>query len=273
MEEGMQSRGGVVHRRRGEGLPVVLIHGIPGVGRGWAAVERELPGGLDVITPDLLGFGRSDSPPTTTIDTVGPAAQAAALGALLDELGVAGATLVGHDFGAPVAALLAHSRPDLVAGLVLLAGNTFPDTPIPFPLSLTTLPVVGPLAAAALFSSPSLRMILRQGTGPDASPPDADVYLGDGRQRRSIATIFGGALTRLAELYAPVEQALHAVGVPSLVGWGDRDPFFPLAQGERTAAALGAPLHVFERTGHFVPHERPVDVARCIEKVVTDVHR
>jgi pimeloyl-ACP methyl ester carboxylesterase len=193
--------------------------------------------------------------------------------ALLDELAVPRATVVGHDFGTPVSVLLAATRPDLVAALSLLAGNTFPDTPIPFPLSLTTAPIIGDLFSRLLFSAPSLALMLRQGTGPGSAPPDAGVYLGDRGQRRTIATIFSGALTRLAELYAPVAAALDALEVPVLVGWGDRDPFFPLEQGERTAAAANARLHVFHGAGHFLPHERPVEVAREIAAFATAVSK
>ncbi len=192
---------------------------------------------------------------------------------LLDELAVRRATVVGHDFGAPVSVLLAATRPDLVGALSLLAGNTFPDTPIPFPLSLTTAPVIGGLFSRLLFSAPSLTLMLRQGTGPGTAPPDADVHLGDRRQRRTIAAIFSGALTRLDELYSPVAAALEGLEVPVLVGWGDRDSFFPLEQGERTAAAANARLHVFHGAGHFLPHERPVEVAREIAAFATAVSK
>ena len=56
-----------------------------------------------------------------------------------------------------------------------------------------------------------------------------------------------------------------------LVGWGDRDPFFPLEQGERTAAAANARLHVFHGAGHFLPHERPAEVARQVAAFATAV--
>jgi pimeloyl-ACP methyl ester carboxylesterase len=251
----------MAYRRGGSGPTLVLLHGIPGLARGWEGVQAELEATFDVVVPDLIGFGDSERPSKPTIDNVGPAAQAARVAELLDELAVPRATVVGHDFGAPVAVLLAATRPDLVSGLSLLAGNTFPDTPIPFPLSLTTAPVVGGVFSRLLFSAPSLRLMLRRGTGSGTAPPNASVYLGDHRQRRTIATIFSGALTRLAELYDPVAAALEDIEVPVLVGWGDRDPFFPLEQGERTAAALGAPLRIFPGAGHFLPHERPVEVA------------
>lgn len=247
---------------------MVLVHGIPGQGREWDLVEVALARFCDVITVDLLGFGASGGPARPSIEEVGLNAQAMALAALLDELEVRLATIVGHDFGAPIGVLLAASRADLVGALVLLAGNTFPDTPVPFPLSLTTAPVIGGPLSRLLFSRPSLALMLRRGVGEVPSSPDPSVYLGDRRQRRTIATIFSHALVRLEELYAPVAAALDRVDVPVLVGWGECDPFFALAQGARTATAAGGALHVFEGAGHFLPHERPDEVVRVIEDFI-----
>jgi pimeloyl-ACP methyl ester carboxylesterase len=262
---------GMAYRRGGSGTTVVLLHGIPGQGRAWDRVRAALDGAFDVVVPDLIGFGASVRPSRPSIEDVGAGAQAAGVAALLDELAVRRATVVGHDFGAPVSVLLAAARPDLVGAVLLLAGNAFPDTPIPFPLSLSTLPIVGDLFSRVLFSAPSLSLMLRHGTGPGSAPPDAGTYLGDRSQRRTIATIFSGALARLEELYSPVAAALEDLEVPVLVGWGDRDPFFPLDQGERTAAAASARLHVFEGAGHFLPHERPTDVACLIAALASAV--
>jgi pimeloyl-ACP methyl ester carboxylesterase len=260
---------GMAYRRGGGGPTVVLLHGIPGQGRAWERVEARLNPSFDVVTPDLIGFGESDGPNRPTIERVGPAAQAAALEGLLDDLGVRDATVVGHDFGAPVGTLLAAARPDLVSALALLSGNAFPDTPIPFPLSLTNVPIVGGLFSRLLFSRPSLAFMLRQGTGPGSTPPDVGMYLGDLRQRRTIAAIFSGALTGLEEMYTPVAAALDTIDVPVLVGWGDRDPFFPVAQGERTATVANGRLCLFEGAGHFLPHERPTEVAREVADFAT----
>lgn len=270
MYETARSRDGLAFRRRpGDGGTVVLVHGIPGAGRAWDGVAAALPPTIDLIIPDLVGFGGSAVPEPADIDTLGPAAQAHALAALLDELGIRDAVIAGHDFGGPISILVAERRPELVSRLLVLAANTFPDTPIPFPLSLTTAPLVGGLASRAIFSRPSLAMMLRQGVGGGTSP-DAATYIGDRGQHRAIATIFSGALRRLRELYTPVEAALRTLAVPVVVGWGDKDPFFPLAQGRRTADAANGDLRVFAGAGHFLPHERPDEVAAEIEKLLAD---
>lgn len=73
----------------------------------------------------------------------------------------------------------------------------------------------------------------------------------------------------MEELYRPVESALAAVDVPTLVGWGDCDPFFPVSVGERTAELIpNARFRVYEGCGHFVPEERPKEVAADLVRLL-----
>ena len=185
-------------------------------------------------------------------------AQARHLLELLDREGIREVILVAHDFGGPVAAHLLAMAPSRVSALALFATNAFPDTPIPFPLSLVKVPLLGPLAARLLFSRRSLAIMVRRGVGDPAIRLDVDRYVGGKDQRAAIASVFEVSLRRLRELYVPVEQALATAGVPALVGWGDRDPFFPVAIGRRTAELLaGARFCLYEGAGHFLPEERP----------------
>jgi non-heme chloroperoxidase len=80
----------------GSGAPVVLIHGYPLSGRAW---DKQVPVLLDsgrrVITYDRRGFGKSSQPTSGyDYDTF-----AADLAALMTELDLREATLVGHSMG------------------------------------------------------------------------------------------------------------------------------------------------------------------------------
>lgn len=98
--------------------PVVLaLHGLTGHGRRWGRLAALLPE-IRVVAPDLLGHGHSPwEPPWAIVD------QVAAVAAVLDArrpAPPAPVVVVAHSFGSAVAIALAHERPDLVAGLVLL---------------------------------------------------------------------------------------------------------------------------------------------------------
>jgi pimeloyl-ACP methyl ester carboxylesterase len=199
-------------------------------------------------------------------------AQAERLAQTLDQLGIRSATVVGHDFGGPVALHLLNRRPDLVGGLALLATNVFPDTPIPFPLVAVTWPLVGGLASRLLFSAMSLRVMTGRMTGRPPVRLDPGIYVGHRDQARAIRLIFTDALANLADRYGPLEGILRRAAVPGTVVWGDRDPFFPLSQAERTAAAFpDADLHVLPGAGHALPEERPDQVAAAIADLASRI--
>ena len=246
----------------GTGPAVVLVHGIPGSAATWRPVAERLAIDHRVLVPDLLGFGATGG--KVRIDQLRADAQAAALADALDLLDITAAVIVGHDFGGPVALHLLRSRPDLVGALGLLATNAFSDTAIPFPLSSVTWPVVGPAASRLLFSRLSLRLLTRRMVETRRVRLDPRAYIGDATQARAIRLIFSDSLANLAERYLPLEAILSGVNVPADVIWGDRDPFFPLAHGTRTAAVVGVDLRVLSGAGHALAEERPDEVATAI---------
>lgn len=76
--------------------------------------------GRRLLAPDLLGFGRSPSPPDAGYDV---GCHLTALQPLL----VPGTVVVGHSTGGILAAALASLRPDAVRSLVLIGLPAFPD--------------------------------------------------------------------------------------------------------------------------------------------------
>ena len=103
--------------RSGAGAPLVLLHGIGSSRQAWDPVIPALAGYFDVLAVDLPGFG--DSGPLPAETEPGPAALAAAVAGLLDELGITGAHVAGNSLGGWVALELASIRP--VASLTLLS--------------------------------------------------------------------------------------------------------------------------------------------------------
>ncbi len=239
---------------------VLLIHGIPGSAATWNRVAALREPLHQVLAPDLLGFGRQPIPGLP--EALLAPSQARRLLDVLDRAQINRVAVVGHDFGGPVAAHLIAAAPERVTALALFATNAFPDTPIPFPLSTLNVPIVGPIVERLLLSRSALAMMIRRGVGRPKPQLELAQYLGDARQQTAIATIFAASLRRMGELYTPVEAALRSVSVPTLVGWGTRDPFFPVATGQRTAQLIAhSRFRVYEGAGHFLPEERPEAVA------------
>jgi pimeloyl-ACP methyl ester carboxylesterase len=77
--------------------------------------------------------------------------------------------------------------------------------------------------------------------------------------------IFQRSLADLEANYGPIEDMLPDLRNRTLILWGDSDPFFSTAVAERARASItDAELTVFDETGHFVPEERPAEVATTL---------
>jgi pimeloyl-ACP methyl ester carboxylesterase len=111
---------GIEYEVTGQGRPVVLLHGFPDSGRLW---RRQVPAladaGFQVIVPDLRGYGMSDKP--EAVEDYSLPFLAGDVLAVLGSLGIDRAHVVGHDWGAALAWVLASLAPDRVDHLVVLS--------------------------------------------------------------------------------------------------------------------------------------------------------
>ena len=111
---------GIGYEVVGAGRPVLLLHGFPDSGRLWRYQVPALAGaGFQVIVPDLRGYGRSDKP--GPVDAYSLPLLAGDVLAILAELGIGTAHVVGHDWGAALAWGLAALSPGNVDHLVALS--------------------------------------------------------------------------------------------------------------------------------------------------------
>lgn len=104
----------------GEGHPVLLLHGFPDSSRLWRHQVASLSAaGMRAIVPDLRGFGESDKP--AAVEEYAVARSVADMVAILDALALDRVHVVGHDFGAVVAWVLAALAPERVDRLVAMS--------------------------------------------------------------------------------------------------------------------------------------------------------
>ena len=108
-------------RWSGTGNPILLLHGLASTRRFWNLVATDLAG-RPVCAIDQRGHGDSDTP-DEGYDLATVAADAATA---LDALGWSRAVVVGHSWGAAVAATLAADHPERVLATVLVDGGIRP---------------------------------------------------------------------------------------------------------------------------------------------------
>ena len=133
---------------------VLLLHGFPELAYSWRKVMPALAAaGYHVIAPDQRGYGR-----TTGWDDRydGDLASFRMLNLVRDALGLVAALgyravdVVGHDFGAPVAAWCALLRPDVFRSVVLMSSPFAGPPALPFATATAAPPAAAPGFSAVL---------------------------------------------------------------------------------------------------------------------------
>lgn len=252
----------VVHDR-GDGPAVVLLHGQPGTAADWVGVARCLPPTVRVIVPDRPGYGRTGG------RAVGFAANASAVAALLDRLGIEQAHVVGYSWSGGVALALARDHPSRLTGLTLVA-SVRPGAHLGLIDRGLALPVLGTAVSAGvigftglLLQIPRVRHAIDRryrGTTEEGLTALRQALAG-GRagisffhEQQALFHELGGLAGGLADLPVPVT-----------VVYGTNDRIVSPAEGAALGRAIpGARVVAVEGAGHLLPHERPEVVASAV---------
>lgn len=250
---------------KGEGKPLVLVHGIPTSSFLWRDMVDELSLHGRVIAPDLPGFGLSDPPPDGDYSISG---YASLLESLLESLAITEATLICHDFGGPVTVTYALRNPDKYERLVIL--NTFLDTDLPdWGLSPKVLGIrpIGEFLMK-LGGKSITRAGLEAGVVGKSRISDEVLhryYMADGSSDKVNATYLGTLRADSTGDLKFIEGNLHTIDKPTLIIWAEEDAYLPLALGERIHQRIaGSGFTKLPKCGHFMQEDQPEKVTKLI---------
>ncbi len=259
---------------RGAGEPIVLLHGAFSSSHMWRDLTARLPKGHRVLVIDLLGHGRSDRPAQADYALM---AHATRVTALLDQLGVEPACLVGHGLGAAIAAQIALHEPERVTRLQLcnpchiVGEDQQPYVPRAFRRLARTARLWRALPPDWLASA--LHTALSGGyTNGLLAAHVLDVYL---KPFRSLSgrEVAARQLTAMTQPDHVVRVMAGTFTMPVGLMLGANDPFLPRS-GERlrlalqTAADGHLTVHRLAGMSHAIPEEAPDRLAIAVSELL-----
>lgn len=186
---------------RGEGEPLLLLHGFTGACTDWGILGWEWTEGFQVITPDLRGHGRSSQ-----IDAQFTHKQAALdIISLLDHLKIQKLKAVGTSCGGNLLLHLATMQPDRVQAMVIVSATThYPE---------------------------QARALMRQSSVENLTESDwkvlRDRHVGGDLQVHKLYEHSRGFASDFEDMSFTPDR-LAKIKARTLIIQGDRDPFYPL---------------------------------------------
>lgn len=268
---------------------IVCLHGFPEYWAAWREVAENLSRNFFVIVPDQRGYNLSSRP--QAVEDYRTAALVADLVALADHL-LPGRrfALAGHDWGASVAYAFAMAHPDRLSHLVIANGVhpvCFQRAIIEDAHQRQASQYINRLRAPdaeALLSADGHRRLMRMIEGFSEA-----VFMNDAMRGAYVeAWSRPGALTAMLNRYRatplvvpePAETVRtppillmpperFRIAMPHLVLWGEADQALrPVCLEGLDAFAGDLTVERFAGTGHWILHERPMDIAASISDFV-----
>jgi len=230
----------------GAGRPFLLLHGGAGPQSVTGFGEMLAAAGSRVIIPVHPGFAGTARPDYLH----SMRGLALAYTALLDELDLAGVTVIGNSIGGWIAAEMAVHASPRVSGVVLVdaGGLEVAEHPGADFFSLT----MDQVTDMAYYEPEKFRVDF-------AALPDQAKAATAGNQAALRAYTADGLTD------PSLAGQLGSVRVPVLVVWGAADRIYPPEHGEAFATAIpGARLLVLDKAGHLPQLETPSDLLAAV---------
>jgi len=263
----------IAYRTAGSGPVLLLVHGMAGSSATWQHVIPALAERYTVVAPDLLGHGESAKPR----GDYSLGAHASLLRDLLNVLGHERATCIGQSLGGGIVLQFAYQFPERCERIVLVgSGGLGTEVNLilraltaPFAESLFSLVCSAPLRdAAARFGS------LLGHRGIRLSPAGQEMWrsyasLADEPGRRAFFRTLRSVVDLRGQAVHAGDRLYLAAHMPTLIIWGDHDPFIPHHHGSTTHAAIpGSRLEIFPGAGHYPHCEDPARFVTVVRNFI-----
>jgi len=241
----------------GSGPGLLLFHSAWGdASLSWSSVWNNLSTSFTVIAPDMPGFGASEP-----IDHPSLAASSRVMGALLENLKIDDAIVLGNSFGAALAVEFSNTFPMRTRHLVLVNGTNMPIIPA-FLKKIISLPII----------EGQFRSIMRKATYSNKA------FAKSFPDRRKLPKWFFGRIREHEEKISSVvfDTFMNQAGpqkqpsVPSTIIWGMGDRLVSSGQLEGLKKWLNKPAFVpIEGAGHMPQIERPDAFVDAVKRIRT----
>jgi pimeloyl-ACP methyl ester carboxylesterase len=255
--------------RPGAGVPVVLIHGLPGTAEDWEDVTPLLAGHR-TIAIDRPGFGYS------TGGYVPFERQLQTLHELLVKLHVEHPILVGHSYGGTISLGYAERYPGAVRGLVLVdaaaagqAGSSFERAQAHL-VKIMQLPVIRQVANATfgqLLTTMSVNQRENEAFHPQAVAPAHHQRVLAINMTRGNLEAWAGEMLAANGVVAKIDRGLSTIQTPAVVIQGNADELVKPIHGRRLAADLPHARLVMLYGGHMQPYTHPAAIATAVQSL------
>lgn len=235
----------------------MYVHGVPNASDMWLPF-LELTGG---VAPDLPGFGESGKPAHFDYSIAG---YDAFLEDFLELVGIDSFKLVVHDWGV-VALALAQRMPERVERVVIINGvPLLPGYSWPRIARAWRTPVLGEILMGSQ-TKPVLRFFSRKANATEGPLPDAVIdeileHFDHGTQR-AILKLYRSAGP---DVLAAAGAHLDYLRCPTLIVWGERDPYVPAEFAAAYGGGVGGSCEIIRstRAGHWPWLDEPELIGR-----------
>jgi pimeloyl-ACP methyl ester carboxylesterase len=253
----------------GSGVPVVLIHGLPGTAEDWEDVTPLLAGHR-TIAIDRPGFGYSSG------GYVPFNRQLEVIHELLAKLHVTRPILVGHSYGGTISLGLAERYPSDVRGLVLVDAAAAGQKIDGFTAAQAHLVKFLQLPAIRQVSNATFGQLL---TTVSVNQADAEAFHPlpvVAAHRRRVLEInmthgnleaWSGEILASTGAIAQIDKGLSGIETPAVVIQGEQDELVNQSHGRKLAATLPHARLVMLYGGHMQPYDHPAAIAAAVRSL------